>query len=155
SDGQHYFAENAASLDRMFDGEAERLRSTVAVSAEASIELADGVSLERVFDRSFRREGRRVVVPLGSFERKDAKTVLLEVRVPAEVAGKVPVATLDLAYKDLVRGSAGHCAGQLEILVGEQGVAGAPELDALVSGRLNRSETAAALLTANELLEKG
>jgi Ca-activated chloride channel family protein len=149
--GGHHFIENAGALDRVFRAEADKLRSTVAREAEATIELGDGVEVERVFDRTFERRGRRVVVPLGSFARGEEKTVLMKVRIPTALAGKVPVASVSMRYDDLVRGEQGRCEGKLEVGVGER----AADLDAVVGGRIQRSQTAAALLEANELLEKG
>jgi Ca-activated chloride channel family protein len=149
--GEHYFIENTASLGRVFQAEADKLRATVARDAEASIELGEGVEVERVFDRTFERRGRRVIVPLGSFARGDEKTVLLRVRVPTGAAGRVPVAGVSLGYSDLVRGQEGRCAGQLEASVGAE----ASEIDAVVGGRVQRSQTAAALLEANDLVEHG
>ena len=37
-----------------------------------------GVELDRVFDRSFRRAGNQILVPLGTFSGTDVKTVLRE-----------------------------------------------------------------------------
>jgi Ca-activated chloride channel homolog len=149
--GEHYFIEDTASLQRVFQAEAEKLRATVARDAEASIELGDGVELERVFDRTFERRGRQIVVPLGSFSRGEQKTVLVQVRVPTGATGRAPVARVSLDFRDLVRGERGRCAGSLEVAVGTE----AAGLDAVVGGRVQRSKTAAALLEVNDLVERG
>jgi Ca-activated chloride channel family protein len=154
SNGRHYFVEDAAGLARVFEDEARTLTRTVASDAEATIDLAPGVELERVFDRAFRRAGSQVVVPLGSFSGAEAKTVLLKVRVPTGREGVTPVASVDLAYRDLVTGTDGRCAGKLGLeVVGDP--AQASDLDAVVSGRVQRSETAAVLKDANNLFEQG
>ena len=149
--GQHYFIENTASLARVFQAEAEQLRATVARGAAASIELGEGVELVSVADRTFEHRGRRVVVPLGSFARRDEKTVLLRVRVPTGVEGREPVASVTLDYDDLVAGRAGQCAGRLEVRVGAE----QSEIDSVVGGRVERSRTAATLLETNDLIEQG
>src|SRR5262249_52797912 len=59
--GEHYFIEDAAAIRRVFQAEAEKLRATVARDVTASIDLPEGVELDRVFDRPFERRGRRVV----------------------------------------------------------------------------------------------
>jgi Ca-activated chloride channel family protein len=152
--GGHYFIEDGASLDRVFQAEADELRSTVAVNAEATVELGAGVELVQVFDRSFQKRGRQVVVPLGNFAQGETKTVLLKVRVPSKAEGLSPVADVALGFRDLVKGEEGRCQGKLAVKVTkETGVTAA--LDGVVEGRVQRAETAAALLAANELAERG
>ena len=149
--GQHYFVENTASLARVFQAEADQLRATVARETTASITLGEGVELTSVADRTFERRGKRVLVPLGSFARQEEKTVLLRVRVPTSLEGRLPVASVSLDYTDLVEGKPGRCEGKLEALVG----ADQAEIDAVVEGRVERSRTATALLEANDLIEQG
>ncbi|MFS8067094.1 MAG: vWA domain-containing protein [Byssovorax sp.] len=153
SNGRHYFVENDAALARVFESEAESLTSTIASGAEVAIDLAAGVELDRVFDRTFRRAGNRIIVPLGTFGQGDVKTVLLKVKVPAQTDGKVAVAAVDLTYRDLAAGSESRCAGKLALEVGDG--AGAGELDPVVSGRVRRSETVTTLNEANGLFAQG
>lgn len=154
SNGRHYFVENDSGLTRVFEEEAQSLTRTVATDAEASIELAPGVELVRVFDRSFRRAGNQVVVPLGAFSGAEVKTVLLEVRVPSGREGVTPVASVELGYRDRVSGTDGRCRGKLALeIVGD--AAQATELDQVVNGRVQRTETAAVLKDANVLFEQG
>ena len=154
SNGRHYFVANAEALPRIFELEAESLGRTLASEAEATIDLAPGVELDRVYDRAFRRNGSQVIVPLGSFAGAEVKTVLLKVRAPSGADGVVPVAEVDVAYHDAAGGSASHVHGQLSTeIVADPAQASA--LDAQVSGRLERSETAAVLQDANTLFERG
>jgi Ca-activated chloride channel family protein len=149
--GGHYFIEDAASMERAFEAEADKLRATVAVEAEAVIELGAGVELVRVFDRAFQKQGNRLVVPLGSFDRNDTQTVLIEVRVPTGAVGAAKVANVALTYRDLVRSEPGSARGTLAVDIHE----GESELDPIVSGRVQRSQTAAAVLGANDLFQQG
>ena len=149
--GGHYFIEDAASMERAFQSEADSLRATVAVASEATIELAAGVELVRVFDRPFQKQGNRVVVPLGAFTKGDTQTVLIEVRVPTGAPGSAKVANVELRYRDLVRSEDAKARGTLAVEIG----AGESELDAIVSGRVQRSQTAAAVLGANDLFQQG
>jgi Ca-activated chloride channel homolog len=90
--------------------------------------------------------------------------VLLKVRVPtrapAEAGGDnggnsvARVADVSLKYRDLAAGKDATCAGSLGVVIVKD-AASASELDGLVRGRLSRSETAAALVRANELFEQG
>ena len=154
SNGRHYFVENDAALSKVFAAEAESLTTTVASAAEVTIELAQGVELDRVFDRSFRRSGNRISVPLGSFSGGEVKTVLLKVRIPSQQEGTTLVADVNMTYRDLVADSAGRCDGKLAVEVtGED--APASDLDPVVAGRVQRSETAAVLKEANTLFDQG
>lgn len=152
SNGRHYFVENDAALQRIFEGEAESLTQAVASGAEVDIDLAPGVELDRVFDRSFRRNGNRVTVPLGTFSNGDVKTILMKVKLPSSSDAQLAVASVDMRYRDLVKNEDGHCTGKLGVEVVETG---ASDLDGVVAGRVNRSETAATLKEANQLFAQG
>ncbi|EYF07740.1 vWA domain-containing protein [Chondromyces apiculatus] len=154
SNGRHYFAENDSGLSRIFEEEAEALKSTVASGVEVAVDLAPGVELERVFDRSFRREGNRVMVPLGSFSRGEVKTALLKVRLSRPELGEAKVAEVSMTYRDLVGSKEGRCEGKLALEVTDDRAA-ASALDALVAGRVQRSETASTLQQANFLFKQG
>jgi Ca-activated chloride channel family protein len=154
SNGRHYFVADDSGLSRVFEEEAQSLTRTVASNAEIAVELAPGVELDRVFDRSFRRAGNQILVPLGTFAGSDVKTVLLRVKVPHDREGAEAVAGVDLAYRDLVSGNDGHCGGKLGLQVVPR-ASEASDLDPVVSGRVQRSETAAVLKDANGLFERG
>jgi Ca-activated chloride channel homolog len=152
SNGRHYFVENESALERVFESETESLTGTLASGAEAQIELAPGVELVRVFDRTFRRVGNKVIVPLGAFGGGETKTVLVKVRVPADKEGQQPVADVEMTYRDHVADTDGRCNGKLALTVAD-GPSG--DIDAVVEGRVNRSETASTLKEANDLFSQG
>jgi len=152
SNGRHYFVENDAALQRIFEGEAESLTQAVASGAEVEVELAPGVELDRVFDRTFRRNGNRVTVPLGTFSNGDVKTILMKVKLPSSSDPTLAVASVDMRYRDLVKNEDGRCAGKLGVSLVDRD---ASELDGVVAGRVNRSETAATLKEANTLFAQG
>jgi Ca-activated chloride channel family protein len=154
SDGRHYFVESDASLARVFESEAERLTQTVASGADLSIDLPPGVELARVFDRPFQRSGSRVTVPLGALSAGEQKTVLLQVHLPAGEPGLRPIAGVELTYRDLLANRPAACSGKLGVEITES-PADASELDAVVAGRVQRSETASVLKTANDLFAAG
>jgi Ca-activated chloride channel homolog len=154
SNGRHYFVENDDGLARIFQAEAESLTTSIVSGAEATIELSPGVDLDRVLDRSFRRAGNRVIVPLGTFDRSEVKTVLMKVRVPTKGDGAVPIANVEVSWKDLVDDKAGVCRGKLGLEL-TQDAASVSEIDPIVLGRVSRSETSAALREANSLFQQG
>jgi Ca-activated chloride channel family protein len=154
SNGRHYFVADPSGLPRVFEEEAQSLTRTVASNAEIAIDLAPGVVLDRVYDRSFRRAGDQVLVPLGAVGGADVKTVLLKVHVPHGREGAEPVARVELGYRDLVTGEDARCGGKLglEVVASRAEESG---LDAVVSGRVERSETADTLKETNNLVEQG
>lgn len=154
ANGRHYFVANASGLPAVFSQEFDDLLASVARDSELSIELAPGVEVEEVFDRSFRREGSRLVVPFGTFSGKQEKTVLVRLRVPTDRDGTQPVADVRLAYRDLVKRSDGACSGHLALAVRADG-SEQRELDPFVAARLERSRTAQTLTEANVLFEQG
>ena len=154
ANGRHWFVPDASALTQVFEEELGTLHTAVASEAELAIEPAAGVVIDDVLDRSFRREAGRVLVPLGTFDAREEKTVLLHVHVPADADGTQPVARLALAYRDVLKRDEGRCAGTLALDVRSDGSA-QRELDPFVAARVERSRTARALTDANELFEKG
>ncbi len=152
SNGQHYFVANDAGLERVFDAEAQSLTTAVASGAEASIELPPGVQLVRVVDRIFRREGNRIIVPLGVLTAGEKKSVLMQVKVPTDREGEITVAGVDVKYKDHTTGNEGHCGGKLNVAVSS---AGQGPVDSLVDTRVNRTATADTLKEAADLFKQG
>jgi Ca-activated chloride channel family protein len=152
--GRHYFVANASGLPAVFAQEFDDLLASVAKEAELAIELAPGVEVEEVFDRSFRREGSRLVVPFGTFSAKQEKTVLVKLRVPVDRDGSQPVADVRLAYRDLTKKSDGSCGGSLAVAVRSDG-SEQRELDPFVAARVERSRTASTLTEVNKLFESG
>lgn len=154
SNGRHYFVEREADLERVFQAEAATLTRTIASQARLNIELAAGVELVRVFDRTFTRSGDRISVPLGSFAQGDEKTVLVSVRLrdPGRSSARADVAEAELTFRDLVKDETDEVSGRLAVRwVDGEGEA----LDPVVAGRLQRSRTADALKEANELFSQG
>jgi Ca-activated chloride channel family protein len=154
ANGRHYFVANASGLPAVFGQEFDDLLASVAKEAELAIDLAPGVEVAEVFDRSFRREGNKLIVPFGTFSSKQEKTVLVKLRVPTDRAGDQPVADLKLAFRDLVKKADGSCNGSLALAVNTDGTSGS-ELDPFVAARLERSRTAQTLTEANKLFEAG
>ncbi len=154
SNGRHYFVANPSGLPSIFAQEFDSLLASVASDAELSIELPPGVEVEQVFDRTFRREGSKVIVPFGTFSAKQEKTVLMKLRVPADREGLQPVVDVKLAYRDLMQKNEGSCTGTLAVAVSDDPTA-PKDLDPFVAARLERSRTAQTLTDANLLFEQG
>lgn len=150
-EGRHHFVGRPGDLAKVFEAEADGLRSTVAEGASARITLGAGVELLEVLDRTFTREGSSVVVPLGSFSRGEVKTVLARVRVPAARTPELSVAEVAIDYRDLTQDKPGRVEGKLA----QVGADSADAPDPFVAARVERSRTADALEEANKLFRKG
>lgn len=153
ANGRHYFVRDAAGLPSIFAQEFDSLVASVARDSELVVTLGSGVEVEQVFDRAFRREGDRLIIPFGAVSRAQQKTVLLKLRVPVGVPGTRPVADLKLTFRDLVERADGALSGQLTLEV--RAGASDPSLDPFVAARLERSRTALSLTQANILFEAG
>lgn len=154
ANGRHYFVANASGLANVFSQEFDDLLASVAKEAEVAIELAPGVEVDEVFDRTFRREGNKLIVPFGTFSAKQEKTVLVKLRVPTDRDGPSPVADVKLAFRDLVKKADASCSGGLALEVKSDGTE-QKDMDPFVAARLERSRTAQTLTEANRLFEAG
>ncbi len=154
SNGRHAFVATSAGLSQMFDDELQSLVKTVAKDAEIVVDLAPGIEVDRVFDRTFTREGNKLRVPMGTFSAGEQKSLLVKVRVPRGAEGERAIADFRMSYDDLAKSSRGDCNGSLVALLATDPAQASP-LDALVSSRLARADTAATLREANDLFASG
>ncbi len=153
--GQHYFVESPTGLAAVFSREFDDLLASIASDTELAIDLPSGVEVDQVFDRSFRRDGSRIIVPFGTFSAKEEKTVLVKLKVPASQVGVQPVVDVKLTYRDLAQKNVGSCAGALAVVVTADAGTAQKDLDPYVATRLERSRTAQTLSEVNRLFEAG
>lgn len=154
ANGRHYFSETGDNLEQIFDQELESLITALAKDGKLVVELAPGVRVAEVFGRSYQQVDRRVIVPMGTFAAGEEKTFLLRLDVPESPLGERPIASVTFSYEDLAQGEAGECFGELAAQMIKTASEVSP-LDAIVLGRLTRSETARALEQANTLFAQG
>jgi Ca-activated chloride channel family protein len=158
SNGRHYFVASASGLPAIFAQEFDSLVASVAQDTDMIVDLAAGVEVDQVFDRTFRREngpnGARVVIPFGVLAAKQEKTALVKLRVPTDHDGATPVAKVAVAYRDLLARADRREEGDLQLFVKSDGTAQG-DLDPFVGARVERSRTAQTLTRANELFKDG
>lgn len=154
SNGNHYFVGDASALPSVFNREFDTLVATMARDADIVIDAAPGVEIEEVFDRPARREGNRIVIPLGSFSARDEKSALVKLKVPTDRDGSRPVVEMKLVYHDLVEHADQQWPATLACAIKSDGSA-QTELDPFVRARVERSTTARALAQANDLINQG
>lgn len=154
ANGHHYFSETGSNLEQIFDQELESLVRTVAKDGRLEVELAPGVRVAEVFDRAYQQVDRKVIVPLGTFTPGEDKTFLMRLEVSPSPEGERPIANVTLSYQDLATREPGECFGELAMQMATS-ASEVAQLDAIVLGRLSRSETARTLEQANLLFAQG
>jgi Ca-activated chloride channel family protein len=153
TNGRHYFVATPDALSAIFDQELSGLERTVARAAKVELELAPGVELLDVGGRSFRRDGSRVSVALGSFAASEQRSVLARVRLTSAQGVEQPIARARLTYDDLTTGSRAESDGDLTALLTTDG--SRSPLDPHVEESVQRSGAVSALNDANELFKAG
>jgi len=102
SDGNHYFAENATDLARIFKGELGDVLSVCAQEVTITIKCANGIRPVRVLGRDADITGQSVVTVLNQLYSGQEKYVVLEVEVPATPADKTrPIASVVVTYANM------------------------------------------------------
>jgi Ca-activated chloride channel family protein len=102
SDGNHYFAENATDLDRIFKGELGDVLTVAAQEVRVRIDCGEGIRPVRVLGREADITGERVVTFLNQVYSEQEKYVLLEVEVPGGAAGQSrSLAAVEVSYVNM------------------------------------------------------
>ncbi len=152
SNGRHHFVEDDESLAKVLLAETESALATVARNATATITLAEHTELIQVFERRHRIEGNRIVVPLGNFSRREAKTVLVKLRSNNAAAGMSQLASMDVGFHDLVTGDrSASVRDHLSLVMADDSA----EIDPFVLMRVQRSHTGKTLGDATDLFNQG
>lgn len=155
SNGMHYFVDKPAELSSVFDRELKSLVRTIARNADVHVDLAPGVDVAEVYGRAHRKDGNRLIVPLGDFAAGDRRSVLVRVSVERGPVGRRPIADVRLVYDDLSGDEDSDCCSGKLLVWMTADRSQASELDPLVAGRLSRANTTAALREANTLFDSG
>jgi Ca-activated chloride channel family protein len=102
SDGNHFFAERAEDLVRVFDRELGEVLSVVATDVSVRIDLEPGVRVRRALGRPVQLIGSSAEAALLQLYSRQTKYFLLELELPPSHAiGTRTVATVSIGYKDL------------------------------------------------------
>ena len=102
SDGHHAFDQNSADLSRIFAAEFNTALTVVANQLTIIIKCANTIRPIRVLGRSAQIIGQNVHVNLNQLSSNQEKFVILEVEIPAGVAGETrDLASVDVSYLDL------------------------------------------------------
>lgn len=102
SDGHHAFVQNSADLSRIFAAEFNTALTVVANQLTIIIKCANTIRPIRVLGRNAQIIGQNVHVNLNQLSSNQEKFVILEVEIPAGVAGETrDLASVDVSYLDL------------------------------------------------------
>ena len=116
SDGNHFFAEDAGDLEYAFATEFGDALSAVAQKVTIHIHCPDGVRPIRMLGREAQISGQDVHASLNQLFKDQTRYLLLEVEIPSARPGGVRrVADVDVAYHDLLAGSAARLRGDAKV----------------------------------------
>ncbi|MBX3161738.1 MAG: VWA domain-containing protein [Deltaproteobacteria bacterium] len=116
SDGNHAYAQSGADLGRIFGFELGDILSVVAQDVQIEIELAPGVVPVRALGREAAIAGRKATIALSQLYAQQKKNVVLEVKVPAGVAGaKRNLADVNVSYANMVSKKKGAKRGAVGV----------------------------------------
>ena len=102
SDGNHYFAETAADLERVYARELDDVLSVVAQSVRVEIRCPRSVRPVRTLGLDAEIRGRTVRFDVRQIYGGQLKYVLVEVEVPsAEAGASLELARVDVVYDDM------------------------------------------------------
>lgn len=102
SDGNHYFAENATDLARIFKGELGDVLSVCAQEVTITIKCAASIRPVRVIGRDADITGQSVTTILNQLYSGQEKYVLLEVEVPATPKDEArAIASVSVTYSNM------------------------------------------------------
>jgi len=105
SDGNHYFAENARDLARVFDKELDSTLSVVAQEVMTYIKCKPGIRPVRLLGREGKINGQTVEVFINQLYSENEKFILLEVEVPGgKCDAKKMLASVEVRYDDCATG---------------------------------------------------
>lgn len=105
SDGQHFFAEEARDLARVFDSEFGAALSVVAQKARIEIVCAPGVRPVRILNRNGDIVGQKVTVSINELFSEHEKYLILEVETSAtEDGASRRIASVTATYDNLSTG---------------------------------------------------
>ena len=102
SDGNHYFAEEAAELAHVFDKEFGSALSVVAQEVRTEIKCAPGIRPVRLLGRQGEISGQSAVVFINQIYSEHEKFIMLEIEVPPTEKGQTrKVASVSVRYDNL------------------------------------------------------
>lgn len=153
--GSYHFIERSTELEQVFRREFANLQASVARDAKLVIELAEGVAAREVHGFAHTVEGRRVEVPLSEFFAGQNKSLLLELAVAPSAAPLVPVARVELSYRDLLSRTPARHELSLSVATTDDAAAVASSADREVFIRREQILTAQAYEDAMSRYESG
>jgi len=101
--GNYRFLHTGSEIRPIFDNELKQLATAVAANPVIQVRLAPRVEIDEVYGYGVEvaADGTRQI-RLPGFSSGEHRKVLVRIRVPADIAGPEPVATVGLSYTDLL-----------------------------------------------------
>lgn len=120
ADGHFYYIDDARRAPEAFLAELSELSGVVARSAVVTMEIAEGLELERNYSKlAGREERRRVSWRLGDLVANDERTLLCSLRIAEDLdEGEWPAASVVLSSKDMETGAESRVETPVNFTVG-------------------------------------
>lgn len=116
SDGNHFFAEAARDLERVYRFELGEVLSVVAQGVELEIELPDSIRPVRILGRTARIDGQKILARLNQLYSRQTKYFLIQVEIPAGRKGEeLEVAQVGVSYSNLASRTKDHLTSRLGV----------------------------------------
>ncbi|MFN7971718.1 MAG: VWA domain-containing protein [Acidobacteriota bacterium] len=137
SDGNHFFAANAADLERIYLTELGEVLSVVAQDVDVTVEILPPCRPVRVLGREADVHGQRVIGRLNQLYARQTKYFIIEVEIPGKPAGQ----GLSVADVQVSLAGAGKLRprGQMSSAVACVFSASAPEVERARNARVIQS----------------
>jgi len=156
SDGNHFFAETAADLDRVYRTELGEMTSVIAQGVDVKIAFPEGVRPLRTLGRDALLRDRSVIGRLNQLYARQTKYFLVELELPAGKAGKsIGVCDVTVTYENLVTRSRDELTNHLSARFTDDPGEVEASRDARVTGSVVRQRGALQNQEAMRLRDEG
>lgn len=105
--GNYYYIDNPENIPPVFNKELKGLLEVVAQDASITLQLPDGVSLEKVYGYKYEQKGNTVIIPYRDIFSEELKSVLVEVKLTRPAIAPLSFNSV-FAFSDAVKNQKGQ-----------------------------------------------
>src|SRR5262249_54393563 len=147
---------DTTQLASLFTRDLEQAATLVAQKVELNVQLPPGVALKEALGYRATQEGQRVRIPLPDFASHQAERVVVALSVEAPAVGtRVSVASVELAYEDLLKKSPAIARAELQAEVTDRIAEVTHQQDKEVAIAAARAQSAQNIVQATDALRAG
>ncbi len=98
--GNYYFIDKPEQIATIFSKELDELLKVIAQNVLITMQLAEGVKLEKIYEYKYNVKGTKVSVPLTDIYSGEERKIVCKLNVPAKDFKLYDALTIKLDYKD-------------------------------------------------------